>query len=87
MKVNILDTKNRLSSLIVAVERDEAVVVARIGVPVAKMVKYKDPKVAPPGAWKGKVAYFTDWSLPETNAEVERLFNITSANTDNCFPA
>ncbi len=36
MQVNILEAKNRLSSLIVAAERDEEVVIARDGVPVAK---------------------------------------------------
>lgn len=70
MKVNILDAKNRLSSLIVAAERDEEVVLARNGVPVAKIVKYTPPKVSPPGAWKGKVAYSNDWNSNETNAEV-----------------
>jgi prevent-host-death family protein len=79
MKVNILDAKNRLSSLIVAAERDEEVVLARNGVPVAKIVKYTAPKVMPPGAWKGKVAYSADWNSAETNAEVEHLF----ADSDN----
>lgn len=80
MKVNVLDAKNRLSSLIVAAERDEEVVLARNGVPVAKIVKYSAPKVAPPGAWKGKVAYSPDWNSAETNAEVERFF----AGVGNC---
>ena len=87
MKVNILDAKNRLSSLIVAAERDEEVVIARNGVPVAKIVKYSAPKVAPPGAWKGKVAYSTDWNSPETNVEIERLFTGTRADTDNASTA
>ena len=53
MQINMLETKNRLSTLIVAVERDEEVVIARNGVPVAKIVKYIAPKVAAPGIWKG----------------------------------
>ena len=40
MQVNMLEAKNRLSSLIIAAERDEEVVIARNGVPVAKIVKY-----------------------------------------------
>ncbi len=79
MKVNILDAKNRLSSLIVAAERDEEVVLARNGVPVAKIIKYSAPKVAPPGAWKGLVDYSPEWDSDETNAEVSRLFNETVA--------
>lgn len=50
MKVDILDAKNRLSSLIDAAERDEEVILARNGVPVVKIVKYTAPKVLLPGA-------------------------------------
>jgi prevent-host-death family protein len=74
MQVNILEAKNNLSSLIVAAERDEEVVIARNGVPVAKLVKYTATKVAPPGAWKGHADYSEDWNSAETNAAVEQLF-------------
>ncbi len=74
MQVNILEAKNRLSSLIVAVERDEEVVIARNGVPVAKIVKYTASKVAPPGAWRGRVGYSTDWNSDASNAAVANLF-------------
>jgi len=74
MQVNILEAKNNLSSLIVAAERDEEVVIARNGVPVAKLVKYTPHKVSPPGAWKGRAAYAADWNSVETNTEVEQLF-------------
>lgn len=79
MQVNILEAKNRLSSLIIAAERDEEVVIARNGVPVAKIIKYTAPKVALPGAWKGRAAYSADWDGAETNVEIERLF----ADTDD----
>jgi prevent-host-death family protein len=74
MQVNILEAKNNLSSLIVAAERDEEVVIARNGVPVAKLVKYKASKVASPGAWKNRATYSANWNSAETNAEVEKLF-------------
>lgn len=74
MQVNILETKNNLSSLIVAAERNEEIVIARNGVPVAKIGKYTANKVAAPGALKGKVAYSLDWNSSETNSEVEHLF-------------
>ncbi len=74
MQFNILEAKNNLSSLIVAAERDEEVVIARNGVPVAKLVKYTANKIAPPGAWKDRAAYAADWNSAETNAEVEQLF-------------
>ena len=74
MQVNILEAKNYLSGLIVAAERDEEVVIARNGVPVAKLVKFTANKVAAPGAWKGHVAYEIGWNTAETNAQVEHLF-------------
>jgi prevent-host-death family protein len=74
MQVNMLEAKNRLSTLIVAAERDEEVVIARNGVPVAKIIKYTAPKVAPPGVWKGRSSYAADWDIAETNIEIERLF-------------
>lgn len=74
MQVNMLEAKNRLSSLIVAAERDEEVVIARNGIPVAKIVKYKASKVAPPGFWKNQIAYASNWNTDEINSEIEQLF-------------
>ncbi len=74
MQVNMLEAKNRLSSLIAAAEQGEEVLIARNGVPVARIVKYEAPRVQPPGAWKGKVAYSRDWDSAGTNQEIERLF-------------
>jgi prevent-host-death family protein len=74
MQVNMLEAKNRLSSLIGAVERDEEVIIARNGIPVAKIVKYIAPKVAPPGIWKGRIPYSSDWNTTETNIQIEHLF-------------
>lgn len=74
MQVNMLEAKNRLSTLIAAVERDEEVVIARNGIPVAKIIKYTAPKVASPGIWKGLVPYASDWNDSETNIEMEQLF-------------
>ncbi len=75
MQVNILEAKNRLSGLVAAAEHDEEVIIARNGVPVAKIVKYSAPRVATPGAWKGKVSYSEDWNSAATNAKVESLFH------------
>lgn len=74
MQVNMLEAKNRLSALVAAVERGEEVVLARNGVPVARIVPYQRPQVQPPGAWKGLVPYATEWRSAETEAEVEALF-------------
>ncbi len=73
MLVNMLEAKSRLSSLVAAAEQGEDVVLARNGVPVAKIVKYVAPKVRSPGAWRDQVAYADDWDSPATNAEVAHL--------------
>ena len=74
MLVNMLEAKNRLSNLVAAAEQGEEIVLARNGIPVAKIVKYEPPKVKPPGAWKGKVAYSENWNSPAINVVIERLF-------------
>ena len=73
MLVNMLEAEGRLSSLVAAAEQGEDVVLARNGVPVAKIVKYIAPKVRPPGAWRDQVAYADDWDSSATNAEVAHL--------------
>jgi prevent-host-death family protein len=73
MQINMLEAKSRLSSLIAAAERDEEVIIARNGAPVAKIIKYTAPKVSLPRAWKGRSPYATDWNSAETNAEIEHL--------------
>lgn len=78
MQVNMLEAKNALSRLVAAAERGEDVILARDGKPVAKIVRYRAPKVKPPGAWKGKVKVSPDWDSPETNAEVAALFEASA---------
>ncbi|MBI4753830.1 MAG: type II toxin-antitoxin system prevent-host-death family antitoxin [Betaproteobacteria bacterium] len=73
MQVNMLDAKNRLSSLVAAAEKGEPVILARNGVAVARIVKYEPPRVQPPGLWKGRCEFAPDWDSPETNQEVEKL--------------
>jgi prevent-host-death family protein len=74
MHVDILEAKNRLSSLVAAVERGEEVLLARHGVPVARIVPYVPTQIKPRGAWKGLVAHSTDWNSTATQAQVEGLF-------------
>ncbi len=75
MQVNMLEAKSRLSSLIVAAEQGEEVLIARNGIPVARIVPYVQKKVKPPGAWKYQVPIANDWNSIETNTEIEHLFN------------
>ncbi len=74
MQINIFQAKNNLSALVAAAEQGEEVVIARNGQPVAKLIKYKAPKISPPGFWKDKVAYSHDWDSLDANAALEQLF-------------
>ncbi len=74
MQINIVEAKSQLPSLIAAAERGEDVVIARDGVPVARIVPCGPARVKQPGAWKGLVPYSRDWRSPEADREVERLF-------------
>lgn len=75
MQFNILEAKNRFSTLIAAAEREEEVIIARNGVPVAKIIKYNTPKISLPGAWKDRVPYSEEWNTTVTNTEIEDLFD------------
>jgi predicted RNase H-like HicB family nuclease len=39
-----------------------------------------EPKIKPPGAWKGKVEYSKDFDAPQTNLAIERCF----LDSDSC---
>ena len=72
--VNTLEAKNRLSELLRRVEAGEEVVIARNGVPVARLVPATPPKQPRvPGAWKGRVWMADDWDAPLSEEEL-RLF-------------
>jgi antitoxin (DNA-binding transcriptional repressor) of toxin-antitoxin stability system len=81
MQVNLPEATNLLPKLIIAMEQGEDVILAREGVPVARLVRYDPPKVKPPGAWKGKAPYSSTWNTQETNAEIGQLF-LESSHAD-----
>lgn len=61
-QVNVLDAKTHLSALLARVEAGEEIVIARAGVPVAKLVPIppeRGPRV--PGAWKDKLNLPDKW--------------------------
>ena len=66
--VNVHQAKTHLSRLLVKVEKGDEVVIARHGVPVARLVPFKPPGKRRYGAFKGQFkvpASFFD-PLPET---------------------
>jgi len=72
VQVNVLEAKTQLSALLARVEAGEEIVIARAGVPVAKLVPIPpDRKPRVPGAWKGRYNLPDNWE--ELWAESDRL--------------
>jgi prevent-host-death family protein len=64
--VNIHQAKTQLSQLLHGVEQGEEVVIARAGVPIARLVAWKVPAqpVAEPGAMRGRIQLRDDFDAP-----------------------
>ena len=75
MPVNRWEAENRRSRPSVAAEQGEEVLIARNGLPVARIVPYGSPAVNPPGAGKGLVPDSTDWGSAATERAIERGFH------------
>ncbi len=75
MQVNILEAKTRLSNLVQLIEtgKEDQIIIARYGKPVAKMVVYNDVPVSKRiGVAKGKLKSPED--LDQYNEEIAALF-------------
>jgi prevent-host-death family protein len=70
-QVNVHEAKTQLSRLLAEVERGREIIVARAGVPVAKLVPFPSSvgrlRV---GNWKGKITIARDFDAPLTEAEL-----------------
>ena len=65
--VNIHQAKTQLSQLLHLVEKGEEVVIARAGVPIARLVGWQAPAhqpVAAPGAMHGQIKLADDFDAP-----------------------
>jgi prevent-host-death family protein len=64
--VNIHQAKTQPSQLLYGVEQGEEVVIARAGVPIARLVAWKAPArpVAVPGAMRGRIQLRDDFDAP-----------------------
>ena len=64
--VNVHQAKTHLSQLLQEVEGGEEVVIARSGVPIARLVAWRAPvqMVAPPGAMRGQIELSDDFDAP-----------------------
>lgn len=66
--VNVHEAKTHLSRLLQRAAEGEEVVIARAGVPVARLVRYTPPlEPRKPGAWKGRIWIADDFDddLPD----------------------
>jgi len=64
--VNIHQAKTQLSQLLHVVEQGEEVVIARAGVPIARLVGWQAPvqRVAAPGAMRGQIQLADGFDAP-----------------------
>ncbi len=64
--VNIHQAKTHLSQLLQEVEQGQDVVIARSGVPIARLVAWEAPAqpVAAPGAMRGRIQLMDDFDAP-----------------------
>ena len=64
--VNVHQAKTHLSQLLQEVEQGQEVVIARSGVPIARLVAWQAPAqpVAAPGAMRGAIVMASDFDAP-----------------------
>lgn len=72
--VNIHEAKTHFSRLVQRAAAGEEIVIAKAGVPLAKLVPYDEPRKLIPGLLKGKIWMADDWDSDETNEEIAKLF-------------
>ena len=71
MVINMHEAKTNLSKLIALLEKGEEIIIAKANIPIAKLVKYKEPK-RKPNTLKDKVTYYEDFD--SSNNEITKLF-------------
>jgi prevent-host-death family protein len=75
--VNTHEAKTQLSKLIAAVRAGEEVVICQAGKPVARLAAYEPARKKPRlGAWKDKIVFQPGWDSPQTDAEIEAMFDV-----------
>lgn len=80
--VNIHEAKTHLSRLLEQVQAGEDIVIAKAGVPIARMTAWQAPRVriAAPGAMNGEA-----WMAPDFDAPLDDMFD-AFAGTDRRAP-
>lgn len=90
MEVNVHHAKTHLSKLIAAVESGEEVIIARAGKPTVKLVLATAPgrksRKNMLGSGIGKIWMAEDAFSPETDLEIQKLFEADDTKFDNIGP-
>ena len=72
MTVNMHEAKTNLSKLIMFLEKGEDIIIAKAGMPVAKLVAYEQITKRVANKFKGKVKFKEDFD--KSNNEIAVLF-------------
>jgi prevent-host-death family protein len=90
MEVNVHHAKTNLSKLIAAVENGEEVIIARAGKPAVKLVivtpSVRKSRKHLRGSGIGKIWMAPDAFSPETDLEIQKLFEADDAKFENLGP-
>ena len=90
MEVNVHHAKTHLSKLIAAVEGGEEVIIARNGKPAVKMVIAMPPvhksRKHMRGSGIGKIWMASDAFSPETDLEIQKMFEADDPNLESLPP-
>jgi prevent-host-death family protein len=90
MEVNVHHAKTNLSKLIAAVESGEEVIIARAGKPAVKLVMVAQPihksRKHLRGSGIGKIWMAPDAFSPETDLEIQKLFEADDPKFENLGP-
>jgi len=73
--VNVYEAKTNLSKLLEAVERGEAVTIARAGRPIADLVPHRPRRQLVFGSMKGQIRYDTD-TFDDPDGEIATMFGL-----------
>jgi len=81
--VSTHEAKAQLSKLIAAARAGEEIIICQAGKPVARLAAYEPVRKKPRlGAWKDKVILQPGWDSPETDAEIEAMFDVLRQSGD-----
>ena len=77
-QVNVLEAKNNLSALLNLIESglEQAVIIARRGKPIARLVPYETDVSSRIGVAKSEMLVAPDWDIHEGDAEIADLFGV-----------